>query len=610
MTVENVPQNADPVPDELLFTAPERLAPALSPDGRRLAYLAPREGVLNVWVRDLAEPIERPVTAEPDRDIRGYAWTGDGSGLVFLRDVDGDEMHHVFVARPGRPVRDLTPFPGVRARIVGRDRSHAGCLLISLNLGSPRRQDLYRLDPLTGQLTLVAENPGVRQWLPSPTEAVVLGVVQDAQGALVVLRRSGTSWVTVHEVGPDDAGTSRVLGTDAAGAHLYLLSSAGAQTSRLARVNLAGGEPEVLFENPEFDVVDVSMDPRTGIPDLAQVQRDRTEVHPLTGERARDLERVLRGSRGDVRVISRSESDQDWLLLDNVSDAPAWYHRFDRCTGRVLPLFSHQPTLERYELAAMEPFVWRARDGLTVHGYLSFPPGRPRRDLPTVLLVHGGPWTRDTWGFRAEPQWLATRGYLCVQVNYRGSSGYGKAFSRAGDREWGGRMQDDLCDVLEQLMRAGVADPRRLAIMGASYGGYAALAGAAFTPHLFRCAVAAAAPVNLLTFISSTATSREGLSPVLVARVGHPESDRDLLWSRSPLSRAEAIRIPVLIAQGANDRRVPKEESAQLLAALRARGVPHEYLEFPDEGHVISRPVNRLRFYRAAERFLREHLTP
>jgi dipeptidyl aminopeptidase/acylaminoacyl peptidase len=256
----------------------------------------------------------------------------------------------------------------------------------------------------------------------------------------------------------------------------------------------------------------------------------------------------------------------------------------------------------------MEPFSFQARDGMTIHGYLTFPPGVDRKDLPMVLNVHGGPWARDVWGFDPEAQWLANRGYLCVQVNFRGSTGYGKAFVNAGDREWGNAMQNDLTDAVEFAIGQGWADRERVAIYGGSYGGYAALAGVTFTPDLYRCAVDIVGPSNLKTLIETIPPYWQPLVAQFHQRVGNPETDADFLWSRSPLSRAASIKTPLLIAQGANDPRVKQAESEQIVAALRDAGIDHEYMLFPDEGHGFAKPENRLKFYAAAERFLARHL--
>jgi dipeptidyl aminopeptidase/acylaminoacyl peptidase len=311
---------------------------------------------------------------------------------------------------------------------------------------------------------------------------------------------------------------------------------------------------------------------------------------------------------GDLTVVGADHADRTWIAAHAADAGPVRYHAYDRESRAATFLFEHQPALSRYPLAAMEPFSFTARDGLTVHGYLTFPPALERASLPAVLNVHGGPWHRDTWGFNPEAQWLANRGYLSVQVNFRGSTGYGKAFVNAGDRQWGARMHDDLVDAVAWIVEQGYADPGRIGIYGGSYGGYAALVGAAFTPALFRCAVDVVGPSNLKTLIESIPPYWAPMVSLFHTRVGNPETEADFLWERSPLSRVDDIRIPLLIAQGANDPRVKQAESEQIVAALREKGIPHEYLLFEDEGHGFAKPENRLRFYAAAERFLAEHL--
>ncbi|MBO0684142.1 MAG: S9 family peptidase, partial [Candidatus Dormibacteraeota bacterium] len=289
-------------------------------------------------------------------------------------------------------------------------------------------------------------------------------------------------------------------------------------------------------------------------------------------------------------------------------DGPVSYFTYDRVSATGRFLFSHRQELEGRPLAKMEPFSFVARDGLTIHGYLTFPQGVERRGLPAVLNVHGGPWSRDVWGFDLQAQWLANRGYLCVQVNFRGSTGYGKRFLNAGDREWGARMHDDLVDAVGWVADRGYADPRRIGIFGGSYGGYAALVGATFTPDLFACAVDLVGPSNLRTLLETVPPYWKPMIAEWHARVGNPETEADFLWSRSPLSRVDQIRIPLLIAQGANDPRVKQAESEQIVAALREKGIPHQYLLFGDEGHGFAKPENRLRFYAAAEEFLSRYL--
>ena len=336
------------------------------------------------------------------------------------------------------------------------------------------------------------------------------------------------------------------------------------------------------------------------------VLRDRSEY--LVLDPAVDLEPIRALHHGDPVFVSADAADQTWLVAFTTDTGPVPYYTCDRATGKASFLFEQQPALNAYTLASMTPFSFLARDGLLIHGYATFPADGPQSGLPTVLTVHGGPWARDVWGFDANAQWLANRGYLCLQVNYRGSTGYGKAFVNAGDREWGAKMQDDLTDAVGYAVQQGWADRKRVAIFGGSYGGYAALAGAAFTPDVYACAIDYVGPSNLKTLIETVPPYWAPIIAQFHRRVGHPEKDADFLWSRSPLSRASEIRIPLLIAQGANDPRVKQAESEQIVAALRAAGIDHEYMLFPDEGHGFAKPENRMRFYAAAEKFLAKHI--
>ena len=601
----------DLIPRNVLFGNPERGNPGLSPDGARLAYLAPVDGVLNVWVGSLGGDDFRPVTEDRERGIRAYAWAHDNRHLVHIQDTGGDEDWHLYATDVvGGGTRDLTPFERVQARLVGTDRSLPHTLLVGLNRRSPELHDVYRLDLPSGETTLVAENPGFAGWIADRSLRVRGALQPTPEGGLVTLVRDAgdAPWRPLHEVGLEDAFSTSPVGFTRDGAGLLLVSSRDANTARLLRLPVSGGAAEVLFEDPEYDVVGVLTDSETREPQLVNVLRDRSELIALDPALQADLDRVRALHRGDLALAGRDHANRTWLAAFTADDGPVAYYVYERDAGRSRLLFTHRPELEGRTLARMEPFSFTARDGLTVHGYLSFPPGLGRTSLPTVLNVHGGPWARDTWGFDPIAQWLANRGYLCVQVNFRGSTGYGKRFLNAGDREWGGRMQDDLVDAVGWLVARGHADPARVGIFGGSYGGYAALVGATFTPDLFRCAVDIVGPSSLKTMIESTPPYWKPLIAQFHRRVGNPETEADFLWSRSPLSRVEQIRVPLLIAQGANDPRVKQAESEQIVAALRRNGIPHEYLLFPDEGHGFARPENRLRFYAAVERFLALHL--
>ena len=605
------------IPREVLFGNPERVSPAISPDGARLAWIAPHEGVLNVWVAPASAgsgvdwSAARVVTDDRDRGIRMFEWAHDARHLLYLQDTGGDEnwrLHDVDLETMDR--RDLTPFDGVQARVVAMERKFPTDLLVALNRDNPELHDVYKLDLVTGELTKVVENPGFIDFLADAQLAVRATIAPQPDGSLVLLVRDSAEadWRPLLTVPADDALTSDPIAFSEDGGSILGVSSVGANTGRLVRIDVATGAEEVLAADPEADVSDVRIQPDTRQPQIVTFAKDRSEYLVLDPSVADDVTAIRALHPGDPVFTGADDSDTTWLVEFTNDSGPIPYYAYDRAGKAGRFLFENRPALAQYELASMEPFSFTARDGLTVHGYATFPPGADRSGLPTVIDVHGGPWARDAWGFNPEAQWLANRGYLCVQVNYRGSTGYGKAFVNAGDREWGGRMQDDLTDAVAFVTGQGWADPKRVAIYGGSYGGYAALAGATFTPELYRCAVDIVGPSNLKTLIETIPPYWAPMIAQFHRRVGDPATDADFLWSRSPLSRVSEIRIPLLIAQGANDPRVKQAESEQIVAALKEAGIDYEYLLFPDEGHGFAKPENRLKFYAAAERFLARHL--
>ena len=605
------------IPRRVLFGNPDDARPRLSPDGAWLAWIAPHRGVLNVWVAPVtaADGIDRAaarvVTEDTDRGVRTFGWAHDGRRLMYVQDTRGDENWHLHdVDLETMQHRDLTPFDGVRARIVAADRKFPTEVLIGLNRGNPRLHDVYRVDLLTGELTLEVKNPGLVGWRADQQLVVRAAARPLPDGGRVVLVRDSADapWRPLLTVPGDDAPAFRLIAFSEDGGSLLAVSSVGAETSGLVRIDVTTGATRVLARDPEADVSRVRLQRGTREPQIVTFQKDRSQYLVLDPSVADDLATIRTLHPGDPVFAGSDDAESTWLVAFTNDSGPVPYFIYDRAskTGRLL--FTNRPELSRYQLAPMEPFSFTARDGLTIHGYLTFPPGADRSGLPAVLCVHGGPWTRDTWGYNQRAQWLANRGYLCVQVNYRGSAGYGKAFVNAADREWGGKMHDDLVDAVAFVTGQGWADPARIAIVGGSYGGYAALVAAAFTPGVFCCAVDMCGPSNLKTLIEAFPPYWAPEVARFHRRLGDPEKDAEFLWSRSPLSRVSDIRIPLLIAQGANDPRVKQAESEQIVAALEQAGVEHEYLLFPDEGHGLAKPENRMRFYAAAERFLARHL--
>ena len=452
--------------------------------------------------------------------------------------------------------RDLTPFEGVRTELVAAEKKFPDEILIGLNRDNPQLHDVYRLSLTTGELAKEVSNPGFIGWVADSQLAVRAGIAPQPDGSFVVMIRdsTGADWRPLLTVPAADALTSGPLAFSEDGATLLAESSVGADTGRLVRFDLASGAEQVLAADPESDVAGVRLHPDTREPQLVTFLKDRLEYQVLDPALQADLDAIRALHPGDPMLADHDDSDQTWLVAFNHDTGSTAYFSYDRPSRTGAFLFEARPELSRYELAPMEPFSFTARDGLTIHGYATFPPGAGRQNLPMVLNVHGGPWARDAWGYDPEAQWLANRGYLCVQVNFRGSTGYGKAFVNAGDREWGAKMQDDLTDAVRYTTGQGWADPGRVAIYGGSYGGYAALAGAAFTPDLFRCAVDIVGPSNLKTLIETIPPYWAPMIAQFHTRVGDPAKDAEFLWSRSPLSRAHDIRVPLLIAQGATTR--------------------------------------------------------
>ncbi len=599
------------IPLDVLLGNPERVQPQLSPDGKRLAYVAPLDGVLNVWVGDIGADNYAPVTHDTDRGVQGYAWCYDNKHLLYVQDQAGDENWRIYtVDLDSAEIVDRTPFEGVQAQIIARRKKFPNELLIGLNKDNPQLHDVYHLDLRSGELTKRAENPGFLGWVVDDEFKVRAGIAPQADGGFVLAVRDDEEgeWRPLIVFPADDALVSNPIGFTADGAGMYLVTSVDANAGRLVKMDIATGAVEVLAEDPTYDVVGASVNPDTREPELAFFLKEKLEYVVLDQSIQADMDALRKLQDGDFGLVDRSMDDRTWIVAYDVDNGPVRYYSFDRASKHATFLFDHRSELNDQPLVAMEPFSFKSRDGLEVHGYLSFPIDTPRTKLPTVVNVHGGPWARDSWGFNPEAQWLANRGYLSVQINFRGSIGYGKDYVNAGDKEWGGKMQDDVSDVVQWVIDQGYADPERVCIYGGSYGGYAALVGATFTPELYKCAVALCGPSNLETFILGVPPYWQPMIAMLHRRVGNPETEKDFLWSRSPLSKVDNISIPLFVGHGANDPRVKLAETEQIVEAMKRKGIPYELLVKDDEGHGFVKPENRLDYYRKCEKFLATHL--
>ena len=600
------------IPREVLFGNPTKVAPRISPDGTMMAYIAPVDNVLNVWVKTIGEEDDHAVTQDTVRGIRRYFWAGDSKHIMYLQDVGGDENWRLYgVDLKTEAIKDYTPYNEVQVQIVDRNKHFPNELLIGMNKDNPRVHDVYHLNLESGKLKKVAQNPGdFADWVTDTNLKIrgALRALPDGSMQLLIRDTEADDWEEILTWSSEDALNSGPIGFTKDGESLYLQDSRDYNASRLLKLDLASNEIEVIAEDPQYDVGYIEMHPDEYTVQAVSFVRARNEWIVLDDAIKEDFKAIQKIDSGDFYISGRDNADDTWLVAFDKDNGPVYYYAYDRETKKASFLFVHRPELKAYRLAKMEPVELMARDGLTLHGYITFPIGKGRKNIPVVLNVHGGPWARDQWGYNSEAQWFANRGYACLQINFRSSTGYGKEFLNAGDKEWGAKMHDDLIDAVNWAIEEGIADPEKVAIYGGSYGGYAALVGAAFTPDVFCCAVDIVGPSNLNTLIESIPPYWSTFLATLKKRVGDPETERDFLNSISPLYKAEQIKIPMLIAQGANDPRVKQAESEQIVAAMKENGVDYEYMLFPDEGHGFARPENRLKFYAAAEKFLAKHL--
>ncbi|MBW3610504.1 MAG: S9 family peptidase [Actinobacteria bacterium] len=608
------------IPLEHFFDNPEKAGAKISPDGTRLSYLAPEEGRLNVWVRTVGADDDTCVTHDHVRGIRGHSWSRDSSRILYPQDQGGNENFHVYAAdltRPDDASVDLTPFEDVRAGIVDVPYDDPTHVLVSMNRRDPQCFDVHRLDLVTGALDLVAENPGnIGGWHTDNAGRLLAASAQTQTGDTEILVREheDEDFRSLTVYANEDGGD--VYGFTPDGTALWVGSARDRDLTRLVRLDLASGEETEVHAHDEVDLGGPILRSRTGELLAVLYMVDRLEVAFFDDDFERKWRRASELHHGDLAGVSMDDDETTWVVSFDDDREPGATFLLDTDTGEAQFLFRPRPRLDPATLAPMQTLRIESRDGYPLHCCLTLPLGVEPAGLPMVLVVHGGPWARDSWGYDPEAQFLANRGYAVLQVNYRGSTGFGKAFMHAAEHEFAAKMHDDLLDAVEWAVGAGIADRERVAIYGGSYGGYATLVGVTFTPEVFAAAIDYVGPSSLVTLVRSfPAYWRPFLQGSWYRFVGDPGTEEEPneevvadLWARSPLSRVDAIRTPLLVVQGANDPRVTKQEADQIVAALRERGVDVEYLCKDDEGHGFSNPENRLDLYRAMERFLAEHL--
>lgn len=608
------------VPRKTFFGNPEKTQLRISPDGRYLSFLAPLDGVLNVWVAptgDFESP--KPVTRDTNRGIYRYRWTYSPGVLLYLRDSDGDENWHVHrVDVESGDGMDLTPMQGVSAYVAESSHRQPGRVLLGINRRDPHWHDIFSVDLGSGEMDLVVENDGFESYGFDLDLEPSTGVrILDDGGAECMLWMKD-EWHRFYRVGPEDAMTTHPLTVDAEG-RLWLSWSKDRDTAALRSYHPGTEEWRTLAEHPKADLSRyVLFHPRDRRAQAAVFDHQRRVWMAFDDEVESDLAHLAGLGRGDVLISDRSLDDSLWMVALLRDQGSVLYYLYHRNEKKAELLCSTQPELDRLELSRMHPVIVRSSDGLELVSYLTLPyaldgekPAAPETPLPMVLLVHGGPWARDSWGYSALHQWLANRGYFVLSTNFRGSTGLGKSFINAANGQWAGKMHEDLVDAVEWAVDRGFADPDRVAIMGGSYGGYATLVGLTFTPGLFACGVDLVGPSNLVTLLQNVPPYWLPIMPMMRSRIGalpDTEEGRRFLLERSPLSRAEAIEKPLLIGQGGNDPRVNRVESDQLVEVMQEKELPVTYLLYPDEGHGFYRPQNRISFFAVAEQFLAQHL--
>jgi dipeptidyl aminopeptidase/acylaminoacyl peptidase len=603
------------------FGNPTKAAGRISPDGRWLSWVAPRDGVLNLWVAPLDKPEQaRALTNERGRPIRSSFWSPDSKTLLYVNDQGGDENFRLYgVDVASGTQKSYTPFDKTVVQVIGISPKVRDRILVGLNNRDPRFHDVHSLNLATGELTLVLKNEGYGGFRADRDLNLRLASRPNAAGGSDYFRVSDNKVeaTPMFSVGLEDSQTTAPLGYTADGKTLYWVDARGRDTAALMAQDVASGQMTVVAQDRRADITDGLFDPQTGRVQGYAVNYLKSEPVALDPALKPDLEFLVRETKGQFAITSRTEADDKWLVAVDTVTAPAAVHVYDRKARKLSPLYVSRPELVGAPLVPMQAHEIKSRDGLTLVSYLSVPAqaqpdaqGKPRQPVPMVLMVHGGPWARDTFGYDAYHQWLANRGYAVLSVNFRGSTGFGKSFVNAGDLQWGRKMHDDLLDAVQWAVQRGVAQKDKVAIMGGSYGGYATLAGLAFTPKEFACGVDIVGPSNLFTLLSTIPPYWEAFKKQLYRRMGDPGTPEGqaLLKERSPLNFAANIERPLLIGQGANDPRVNVAESDQIVDAMKARKIPVTYIVFPDEGHGFARPVNNIAFNAVTENFLAQCL--
>ena len=598
------------IPLRDFFKNPEKTSYYISPDGKYLSYLASYKNRLNIFIRETGSDKSKRITNESSRDIISYFW-GSSERILYLQDNKGNENFHLFaVYKDGTGHTDLTPFEDITVMVIDELEDIESEVMIAMNKRNKEIFDAYRLNIETGEMTVEAENPGnISEWFTDHDGKIRAAITTDGVNSSLLYRENDSSpFKTVLTTNFKETVSPTFFTFD--NKYVYASSNLNRDKSAIVKFDIAQGkEMELIFEHPEVDVYNLGYSKKRKLLTQISYTTWKRKIEFLDDETKKIYERLTPELGNYEIVIADTNKEEDKFIIRTYSDRSLGsYYYYDKNTNELKKLSDVSPWLQEEDLSEMKPVSFTSRDGLNINGYLSLPPGADPENLPVVLLVHGGPWVRDTWTYSPEAQFLANRGYAVFKVNYRGSTGYGKKFWELSFRQWGRKMQDDLTDGVKWLINRGIADPKRIAIYGGSYGGYAVLAGLTFTPELYACGIDYVGVSNLFTFMKSIPPYWKPYLEMMYEMVGNPEKDKELMHDASPVFHVDKIKAPLFIAQGRMDPRVNVNESNQMVEALKRRGIDVPYMVKDNEGHGFRNEENRFEFYEAMEQFLEKHL--
>lgn len=600
------------IPLKDFFKNPEKSGYSISPDGKHYAYMAPVNQRMNVFVQEIGSDDAKQLTSETDRDIAGFFWKGSDR-ILYMKDSGGDENFALYGSRiDSGSVKAYTNMPGVKTQVIDQLRDDKDHMIVGLNKRNAQIFDAYRLNLVTGELQMIAENPGnISSWMTDHDGRLRIASVTDGVNTSLLYRENEEAeWRTILTTNFKESFSPQFFDFNDSSV-VYGVSNIGRDKTALVRFNLEEGkEIEELYKNDDYDISGAAFSRKRKV--LTSVfwtgeKVERSGFDPVVDKIYKNVQEQLPGV--EVYLSSRDDDEKFYLVRTMSDKTRGSYHLYDVDANSLTLISEISPWLKAENMATMKPITYKSRDGLTIHGYLTLPVGVEAKNLPVVVNPHGGPWARDVWGFNPEVQFLANRGYAVLQMNFRGSTSYGREFWEASFKQWGQAMQNDISDGVRYLVEEGIADQNRIAIYGGSYGGYATLAGVTYTPDLYACAIDYVGVSNLFTFMETIPPYWVQYREMLYEMVGHPEDDKEMLAKYSPSLHADQIKTPLLIAQGAQDPRVKQAESDQMVKALSDKGVEVEYLLKTNEGHGFRNEENRFEFYGAMEEFLGKHMS-